>query len=106
MKRGAKEFGVNDRYHVVALAKNNLGLRKIFRAVELSHEQGFYRVPRIDFDILCKLVPDCIILTACLGGVPAKLISQGKRKEAIGWTERMVDCFGEDFFIEIQPLVI
>jgi len=95
--------GVRRRSHVVCLAKNNAGWRKLIRAVELAHAEGFYYFPRIDYPILKKLAPDVVVLTACLGGVPGQLIARGDYKGALSWSEEMVDCFGSDFFIEIQP---
>jgi DNA polymerase-3 subunit alpha len=94
---------VRKNHHVVVLAKNNQGWRKIVRAVEVAHEEGFYYKPRIDYEILKSLAPDCIILTACLGGVPSFHILQDQRIKAFEWCKEMVDCFGDDFYIEIQP---
>lgn len=95
--------GVRRRSHVVCLAKNNRGWRKLIRAVELAHAEGFYYFPRIDYSILKKLAPDVVVLTACLGGVPGQLISRGDYEGALSWSEEMVNCFGPDFFVEIQP---
>lgn len=98
-----KRLGTRNRYHVVCLAKNNLGWRKIIRAVELSHKDGFYYFPRIDFEILEKLAPDVVVLTACLGGVPGQLINKGDFDKAQVWASRFVKIFRDDFYIEIQP---
>jgi DNA polymerase-3 subunit alpha len=102
-KEEEKRLGIRSRYHVVCLAKNNLGWRKIIRAVELSHKEGFYYFPRIDFEILEKLAPDVIVMTACLGGVPGQLINKGDFGKAQIWASRFVEIFHNDFYIEIQP---
>jgi DNA polymerase-3 subunit alpha len=94
---------IRHRNHVVVLAKNNTGWRKIIRAVELSHKEGFYYFPRIDYEILKKLAPDVIVLTACIAGVPSQLILENNYDGAWEWCSEMAEHFGPDFFIEIQP---
>jgi len=89
--------------HVVVLAKNNRGWRKIIRGLELAYEKGFYYKPRIDDSVLFSFIPDVIVLTACLGGVPSSLIRDDKWQAAVDWAWNMTTRFGDDFYIEIQP---
>lgn len=98
-----KQLKINERFHIVALAKNQQGFKDIINAVEKSHTEGFYRFPRIDTTLLEGLALNCIILTACLAGVPVKLCREGRSEEAIGWCKYMKKVFGNDFYLEIQP---
>lgn len=98
-----KELGVNERYHIVILAKNQIGFKKILKAVEISHTEGFYRFPRIDTETLIDMVGDCIVLTACIGGVPGKMILNGNYDGAKKWCNVISSRFKDDFYLEIQP---
>jgi DNA polymerase III alpha subunit len=63
------------RNHLVLLAKNDEGLKSLFRIVSNSAADGFYRYPRVDLDMLKKHGNGNIIaLTACIAGYPAKIV--------------------------------
>lgn len=63
------------RNHLVLLAKNDEGLKSLFRIVSNSAADGFYRYPRVDLDMLKKHGKGNIIaLTACIAGYPAKIV--------------------------------
>lgn len=110
------------RNHLVLLAKNSEGLKAIFRIISESNISGFYRYPRVDFDMLRKFSKGNIIATtACIAGFPAKIIAdnqiqtdwklwqpnndnleliQGKLKEAI---ENFKEALGEEnYYLELQ----
>ena len=40
------------RYHLVVFAKNAQGLQNLFTLVKKSYTKGFYRFPRIDYNLL------------------------------------------------------
>lgn len=100
------------RYHLVVLAKNQKGLSNLFTLVNRSFKEGFYRFPRIDFDMLKQHGEGLIVSTACVGGYPASIALRG---EALGKSHaeiqndlqnmagRFVDAVGRDNFnLEIQ----
>lgn len=63
------------RNHLVLLAKNDEGLKSLFRIVSESAAEGFYRYPRVDLDMLKKYGKGNILATtACIAGYPAKII--------------------------------
>lgn len=67
---------INRRNHLILLAKNNEGLKAIFRLVSASYIDGFYRYPRIDMEMLrreCK--GNVIASSACLSGNPFHIIA-------------------------------
>ena len=100
------------RYHLVVLAKSQQGLQNLFTLVKKSYTDGFYRFPRIDYDLLKLHGEGLVVSTACIGGYPASLIARG---EALGRTDseilndlenmsdRFIDVVGrENFNLEIQ----
>lgn len=63
------------RNHLVLLPKNSTGLKSLFKLVSNSYIDGFYRYPRIDFDMLKQEAKGNIIASsACLAGYLAKII--------------------------------
>jgi DNA polymerase-3 subunit alpha len=63
------------RNHLVLLAKNDAGLKSLFKIVSNSAADGFYRYPRVDLDMLREHSNGNIIaLTACIAGYPAKIV--------------------------------
>ena len=63
-------------YHLVVVAKNQVGLGNLFTLVKKAYKDGFYRFPRIDYKMLKEHGEGLVISTACIGGRPSGLIYQ------------------------------
>ncbi|NER40316.1 PHP domain-containing protein [Bacillus megaterium NBRC 15308 = ATCC 14581] len=63
-------------YHLVLLAMNGEGLKNLFKLTTLSHTEGFYGKPRIDWELLEKFNEGIICTSACLASYPARLIAE------------------------------
>ena len=100
------------RYHLVVLAKNQAGLQNLFTLVKRSYTEGFYRFPRIDFDMLKRHGEGLVVSTACIGGYPSSIIARGEASgksyqdillDLENMSDRFVDAVGQDNFnLEIQ----
>jgi DNA polymerase-3 subunit alpha len=89
--------------HLVILAKNAKGLQNLNKLNELAWTEGFYKKPRIDWQILEKYKDGLVITSGCLSGVLAKAIEAGElayAKEHIKWCK---DTFGNDYYLEVMP---
>jgi DNA polymerase III subunit alpha len=89
--------------HLVILAKNAKGLENLNTLNELAWTEGFYKKPRIDWQILEQYKEGLIITSGCLSGVLAKAIEAGElayAKEHIQWCKK---TFGEDYYLEVMP---
>lgn len=71
-----------DQYHIVLLAKNNVGYKNLMNLVTVGHLEGFYYKPRIDMEVIKENSEGLICLTACLEGEIPSLLLQGKDGEA------------------------
>lgn len=92
-----------ERFHLILLAKNNVGLAKLFRMSQLGWTNNFYYKPRIDFEMLEEMVDGNIIaLSGCMGGAISKAIEAGDYSRAEQLSERFIKIFGDDFYYEIQ----
>lgn len=61
---------INRRHHIVVIPKTSIGLQRLFHLVSRGYSEGFYRFPRIDYQMLKEAAhgDHLIVLTACLGG--------------------------------------
>lgn len=91
-------------YHLVLLAKNEVGYRNLLKIVSISYLEGFYYKPRIDWEILEKYHDGLIALSACLKGeVPWAINHNEPDDKVIGIIKKYNDLFGQgNFFLEIQ----
>ncbi|MBR1665928.1 MAG: DNA polymerase III subunit alpha [Bacteroidaceae bacterium] len=90
------------RYHLIVLAKNEVGYHNLVKLVSKSWVDGFYNRPRTDHDELKKHAEGLIVCSACLAGEVPRLILKGDiqgAEERILWYKSI---FGEDYYLEIQ----
>jgi DNA polymerase-3 subunit alpha len=90
-------------FHIVLLAKNQQGLENLNKLNEIGWTEGFYKKPRIDFDVLQKYKEGIIVLSACMSGLIAKAIEVGEYAEAKKHIEWFKENFADDFYIEVMP---
>ncbi|MBQ3565699.1 MAG: DNA polymerase III subunit alpha, partial [Oscillospiraceae bacterium] len=90
-------------YHLVLLCENNIGYKNLVKLVSTAYTEGFYSMPRVDFELLKRYSEGLICLSACLAGeIPSKLLN-GDYNGAKVTAECYRDIFGKDnFFLEIQ----
>lgn len=93
---------VDEKYHLVLLAKNRIGLENLRRLDSLSKEE-IYKRPRIDFDLLELYGEGLIALTGGLGGLIEKMMLSAQLNEAKEYVLRFQNILGEgNVFIELQ----
>ncbi|MCB1174713.1 MAG: DNA polymerase III subunit alpha [Leptospiraceae bacterium] len=90
-------------YHLVLLAQNETGYRNLIKLASRSYTEGFYRKPRIDYNLLAENNAGLICLTACLGGEVQQHILRERHAEAARLAGHLSEVFGKDrFYLEIQ----
>jgi DNA polymerase-3 subunit alpha len=95
--------GQNRTYHLILLCKDHQGYKNLMELVSAGYLEGFYRKPRIDFELLSKHSEGLICLSACLQGEVASNIFHENPAEAESRALRYADLFGEgNFYLEIQ----
>jgi DNA polymerase-3 subunit alpha len=94
-----------DSCHLVLLAENEKGYKNLCRLATAAQLEGFYYKPRIDRSILEKHHEGLIALSACLHGVIARLITEGRSAEAEREALFYKELFGpERFYLELQDI--
>ncbi|MGC8651328.1 MAG: DNA polymerase III subunit alpha [Minisyncoccia bacterium] len=90
-------------YHLILLAKNQIGYHNLLKLVTIGELEGFYYKPRIDKEVLRKYSEGLIALSACLRGeIPQALLAKNfdKARELV---KEYQDIFGKDnFYLELQ----
>jgi DNA polymerase-3 subunit alpha len=89
--------------HIVILAKSQKGLENLNKLNEIAWTEGFFKKPRIDFEVLEQYSEGLIVTSACPSGIIAKSIETNElavAKEKIEWFHRV---FGDDYYIEVMP---
>ena len=98
------EDNITDRHnhHLILIAKDDTGLKNLFKLSTLAYKEGFYYKPRIDYELLEKYGKGLIALTACLKGVPTYYASINDTERASLWVKKFKDIFGDDLYLELQ----
>jgi DNA polymerase III subunit alpha len=90
-------------YHLILLAKNKEGYQNLIKLSSRSFTEGFYKKPRIDYDLLSRHSEGLICLTACLAGEVQRKIMEGNETGSIALANQLHEIFHkEDFYLEIQ----
>jgi len=92
-----------NNYHLILLAANQTGYANLIKLTSRSYTEGFYRKPRIDYELLAEHSDGLICLSACIGGEIQRKIISGQQDEAFALAGKMKEIFGPDrFYLEIQ----
>jgi len=98
-KDGKIDYKSKSTNHVIILAKNQEGIKNLYKLVSISHLEYFYKKPRIPKSVLTLHRDGLLIGSACEAGEVYRSIIEDKSKEEI---ENIIDYYD---YLEIQPLI-
>ncbi len=92
-----------ETFHLVLLARNEIGYRNLRYLVSMAFLEGFYYHPRIDLELLAEHSEGLVGMSACLSGqVPRTILRRGM-DEALEVARRYKSIFEPGmFFLELQ----
>ena len=90
-------------YHLILLAKNNVGYHNLCHIISDAHTRGFYYKPRTDKAFLAAHAEGLIASSACLAGEIDCAIRDSGMEAAKKVLYEYLDIFGkENFYIELM----
>lgn len=84
--------------HVTLIAKNQMGVKNLYKIVSDAHVNHFYRAPRILKSVLEEYKEGIIIGSACEAGEVFQAVKQNKSDEDL---ERIISLYD---YIEVMPI--
>lgn len=93
----------NGYFHLTLLAMDDAGLRNLWAMSTESFRDGFYYVPRMDWETLSRFSEGVIALTGCLRGPVAVPVIADDEATALAHLSRLQEIFGDRLYLEIMP---
>ena len=84
--------------HVALIAKNQIGIKNLYKIISDAHVNHFYRAPRILKSVLEEYKEGIIVGSACEAGEVFQAVKQNKSDEDL---ERIISLYD---YIEVMPI--
>lgn len=90
-------------YHLLVLAKDEVGYSNLLKLCTLAAVEGFYYKPRVDKNLLRQYSEGLIATSSCLAGEIPEALLRGDYKRAQALVAEYGEIFGrENFYLELQ----
>ncbi len=100
---GEAEGGKKPYYHLTTLVENETGYKNLIQLSSRAFMEGYYRKPKVDWDLLDQHSEGLIVTTGCLGGHVLQAMMNSGYDAACERAGRLLDIFGRDhLFVELQ----
>ena len=87
------------RFHLVLIAKNEIGYKNLIKLASIGGIDGFYYVPRLDLKTIAKYKEGLIALTACAYNSVIYMAGEEKVRLMINLLQRI---FSDQLYLEIM----
>ena len=92
----------NRYYHLILIAKNDVGYHNLVKLVSKGFTEGFYYKPRIDRELLEQYHEGLVCTSACIAGEVPQYLLSGFYTEAVNTALYYKSIFGDDYYLELQ----
>ncbi len=102
MTKGGKNY-----YHLLLLAKNEVGYRNLVKLTTRAHldgmGKGIFARPRIDRELLAQHHEGLVVTSSCIAGEVIQALTAQQRKQAVEHAAYYRDLLGpENYYLELQ----
>ncbi len=89
--------------HATLLAESTEGMYNLFRLSSRASMEGYFRQPRMDWELLAEHSKGIMATTGCPSGEVQTRLRLGQYDQAVAAAAKMRDIFGRDnFFVELM----
>ena len=104
----APRFRQRKAWHLCLYAKNLRGWHSLLQIVSTAFQDpsdggGYYQYPCVDWDLLQRHCDGLVCSSACISSWLSELIVGGDHAAVNDYIDRMLNIFGDDFWIEVMP---
>lgn len=89
--------------HLVIIAKNDIGLKNLNTMNRLAWTEGYYKKPRIDWELLDRYGEGLVVTSGCMSGLINKAVEHGEFATAKKYISQFAQRFDGDFYVEVMP---
>lgn len=98
-----KEPEDKESCHLTVLARDFAGYKNLMKLVSISHLEGFYYRPRVDYETLAVYSRGLVALSGCNSSEISRALVDNNLKKAEAACGRFRQIFGRDnFYLEVQ----
>lgn len=102
-KKNVERLKDGNNYHLILLAKNKTGYKNLIKLSSRAYLEGFYRKPRIDYELLAQHSEGLIATSACIAGEVNRKLVNGEYQEAKELALYLDKIMGRgNFYLELQ----
>ena len=96
------DYEMAGNFHMLLLAMNLEGYQNLCKLVSLAYQEGFYRKPRIDKELLSELNGGLIATSGCLSGEVNRAFQADNYARGRELAIEYLKIFGDRYYLEIQ----
>ena len=94
-------------HHILFIAKDKTGWHNLVKLTSEAARYGkFNGRHHCDMDLMRQYHEGIICTTACISSFSSHMLQEGREDKAVEYITDLQDIFGDDFYLEIQPLNI
>lgn len=102
-KKNVERLKDGNNYHLILLAKNQTGYKNLMKLSSRAYLEGFYRKPRIDYELLAQHSEGLIVTSACIAGEVNRKLVNGEYEQAKELAIHLDKIMGRgNFYLELQ----
>ena len=101
-ERARPAAGGKPYYHLVLLARDEVGYKNLIKLSSLAYMEGFYTKPRVDRELLAKYSEGIIVSSACLAGEVAQHLMDNRMDAARETAAFYAEVFHNRYYLEVQ----